>query len=116
MEKRRHIIATFLLAVLLPAFIVSFLHSHPEYPADEHECEECLHHHPHAGHIVAGSGSFSDCVLCHFLGIPFIATLAAAFLPSARRLNCRCAFLHEACVEAFRQINLSRAPPVFPFD
>lgn len=66
-----------LLAVFLPMFVVSSLHVHPVAHSATDECEECVHHLPHAGHIGSVAiGCFSDCVLCQFLSLPFLTASA----------------------------------------
>ena len=113
MERRRRIFAILMLAVFLPSFAVSVLHRHPEIPISDTQCAQCVHHHPHQGHLRAFDGGISDCVLCHFLGLPFVATIAAAVLTPAKRpvsIYILCNRFSEA---PFLSHNRSRAPPVF---
>ena len=113
MEKRRRILAAVLLAVFLPAFLASVLHDHPAAAAEVAECMECVHHHPHAGHISAYHGGISDCVLCHFLGLPFVVSLAAVILLSAALRRTFYLFSYRPHLAVFLNHLRSRAPPVF---
>ena len=113
MEKRRRILSLILLAVFLPAFFASILHTHQETIEISAECTECVHHLPHAGHVSASDGGFSDCLLCHFLGLPFIITLAAVILPAAHRFDFLYSFLSRPFVAAVVRLGQTRAPPVF---
>lgn len=69
----RHSIALILLILFVSATGVSSLHRHEEHllPA----CEDCVHHHPHAGHLYDGDNDLDDCLLCHFLALPLIAAV-----------------------------------------
>ena len=113
MEKRRRILSLILLAVFLPAFFASILHTHQEAIEISAECTECVHHLPHAGHVRAYDGGFSDCLLCHFLGLPFVISLAAVILPAAHRFDFLYSFLSRPFVAAVVRLGQTRAPPVF---
>lgn len=69
-KERLHAMA--LLAVLLPVlFAAPFHHHDPAFHSDT-ECDACLHHQPHQGHL-SGGDSIGDCLLCHFLCEPFVS-------------------------------------------
>ncbi|MBR5257224.1 MAG: hypothetical protein IKV62_10685 [Bacteroidales bacterium] len=114
MEKVRRIVSTFLLAVYLSAVLASTFHRHPEHTQGP-ECEQCVHHLPHAGHIGTYEGALSDCVLCQFLGIPYILTLAAALLLPMCLFGGIISPLRETFISSYRQHTRSRAPPVLYF-
>ena len=114
MEKVRRIVSTFLLAVYLSAVLASTFHRHPEH-SEGPACEQCVHHLPHAGHIGAYEGSLSDCVLCQFLGIPYVLTLAAALLLPLCLFGGTISPLRETLISSYRQRTRSRAPPVLSF-
>lgn len=113
MEKFRRIASTFLLAVYLTALAGVFSHRH-EAPSLSHEpeCEQCVNHMPHTGHLTAFSGGLSDCVLCHFLGLPYVYTQLAALLLPAFVYKSIDTLEQSKTVSAFSGLNLSRAPPV----
>lgn len=113
MEKKRRILSLILLAVFLPAFFASILHTHQEIIEISAECTECVHHLPHAGHVRAYDGGLSDCLLCHFLGLPFVISLAAVILPSAHRFDFLYSFLSRPFVTSVVRLGQTRAPPVF---
>jgi len=115
MEKRRRIIAFILLAVFLPAFMLSILHKHTDSALIKEECPQCVHHIPHAGHINAYDGGISECIICHFLCIPFVVVLAAVILPPASLQITVYSFVRKSYLTDGLRHNLSRAPPVFPF-
>lgn len=114
MEKVRRIVSTFLLAVYLSAVLASTFHRHPEH-SEGPACEQCVHHLPHAGHIGTYEGSLSDCVLCQFLGIPYVLTLAAALLLPLCLFGGTISPLRETLISSYRQRTRSRAPPVLSF-
>ena len=114
MEKVRRIISTFLLAVYLSAVLASTFHRHPEHSQGP-DCEQCVHHLPHAGHIGAYEGALSDCVICQFLGIPYVLTLSAALLLPTCLFSGLLSPLRENFISSYRQHTLSRAPPVLCF-
>ena len=70
MQKRRAY-SLALLAVILPVLFLSFFHRHPGYLEEEIHCVQCADHIPH-GHLSADN-HISDCLVCHFLGLPFLA-------------------------------------------
>ncbi len=113
MEKRARIVSTFLLAVYLTALAGVFSHRHESADrSHEPECEQCVNHLPHAGHLNAFSGGLSDCVLCHFMGLPYVYTQTAALLLPAFVYKSIDSLETAKTVSAFSGLNLSRAPPV----
>ncbi|MCR5519170.1 MAG: hypothetical protein K6F21_02455 [Bacteroidales bacterium] len=114
MRSTKRIVSVFLLAVyLLAAFAASF-HHHPVLP-DEPKCEQCAQHVPHHGHLVPIDGGLSNCLLCHFLGLPYVLAMAALLLPPTRLLSGIISNLQQAVFSAHLLDTRSRAPPVFCF-
>lgn len=114
MDKSRHIISNFLLAVFLSALFVSSFHTHPAH-FEEPLCEDCVHHLPHPGHIGSQDGALSECLLCHFLALPYVIALAVLVLAPARLLSGVIFHPQWAPVSAHLHHTRSRAPPVFFF-
>ncbi len=112
MEKRRQVLSILLLAVFLPAFLVSSLHYHGEH-RDSVSCTACVQHLPHAGHIGSYDGGLQDCVLCHFLGLLYVPMLSLALVLPLRKALSACVRYRRAFVSAALQTAQSRAPPVF---
>ncbi len=101
-----------LLAVFLPAWLLATLHTHPQTDIQEIACAECLHHLPHAGHLVAGNAEMGECVLCHFLSLPvLVSPLVALMGPLSLGLALR-PLLKQASLSAYFNLTQSRAPPV----
>ena len=64
-----------LLSVWMPMLLISALHIHSDVqPAVD--CNQCVQHVHHSGHITQGGSSIDDCVICHILHQPFIAAKA----------------------------------------
>lgn len=114
MEKARRIISFILLTVFLAAYGTSSLHKHQEHFEEDSVCAECVQHH-HRSHLSTFDGALSECVLCHFLGLPFIVTLALVILPAASLIRSLFTNLDRAVVSAHLRLALSRAPPVLYF-
>ena len=112
MEKRKRIAALLMLVVYLAAFTFSYTHRHEAVVNITEECEDCVHHLPHPGHLTALGGGISDCVLCHFIGLPFIVSLltvvAAVTLECYRVSSAPRTELQEQHL----RLRQSRAPPV----
>jgi len=71
-QQQRMYVATLLLAVLLPAFIVTTFHHH-DAPQHLQECFSCdvHHHHIHKHHLEkTASDSWQNCSICHFMFSP----------------------------------------------
>ncbi len=69
-----------LLTVYLSILSFSVFHVHHagQWLADE--CEQCVHHIPHSGHLSASDGTSHVCLLCQFLSIFYVAaTVVAVF-------------------------------------
>lgn len=112
MESRKRIGASLLLAVYLAALAGVFSHRHQPLVVSEPECARCVHHEPHTGHLLAFNGGLSDCVLCHFLGLPYVYTKLAAFLLPAFVYKSIDTRRQNYAVSTFFCQLKSRAPPV----
>ncbi len=108
---KERIQAMVLLSVLLPVLFAEPFHHHARVPATDPECEACLHHQPHQGHLSSGE-SLSECLLCHFLCEQYISAPETRLpdLPSVEKTEdatgtCRpVSFIHH--------LTSPRAPPV----
>jgi len=107
MEQKRRILSLLLLAVFLPAVLASSLHRHPH--EEEFSCVDCHHA---SGHLLPGEAGLDDCVLCHFLGLPYIAALAATVLPLVVRLKTVYGAPEQDVPAVRLRHNRSRAPPI----
>jgi len=74
MERMRKVSAWLLSSVFILMMAVSALHTHPDILTQETkvECERCAQDIHHGGHITAKLLYLHDCVLCHFLGLPYL--------------------------------------------
>ena len=103
--------AWILLLVFLPIFFVSTVHYH-EGPSTTEICYSCAHHLHHPSHMANGAGSTTaECVLCHFLALSYLPSLALVILPLASYIVVkttlrRCKKLSQAYGH-----NLLRGPP-----
>ena len=68
-----------LLTVYLSIVLVSSLHIHPASLWQIDECEQCVNHTPHAGHLTASDGWSHDCLLCQFLSFSYVAAAVAIY-------------------------------------
>lgn len=85
-RKKRHIASWILLAVFVPMLVMSSLHLHHSQTDITDSCSECVHHHCH-GHLLQTDTNSHNCVLCHFLTIPFVAATAVAVIYYNRSIN-----------------------------
>ena len=109
---KRQLYAWLLLAVFLPTMVAAALHIHPA-TAIVDNCSACVHHQPHAGHLLSASPGAHDCVLCQLLGSSFIVattSLLAFLLPCARQVL---PFFAEQLPSSCALAHGSRAPPVW---
>ena len=114
-ERRSQILAIIMLAVFLPAWLQATLHKHAPVDLHETECAECVHHLPHQGHLSAGDGEISACLLCQLLVLPVVLapTLSLPCFKQVKKtlltvLRSRISSLHTRRTQ-------SRAPPVLSF-
>jgi len=76
---KRQTTAWILIAVFIPMLFLASLHRHiPVEPGTEDTCYACLHHIHHNAHLNTLAHHTGDCVLCHFLSLPFLATATLA--------------------------------------
>ena len=68
---KRRAYSIVLLAVILPVLFLSYFHRHPGSFEEDIHCVQCADHVPH-GHLSADN-HISDCLVCHFFGLPFLA-------------------------------------------
>ena len=110
MELKRRIISILLLAVFLPALVASSVHRH--HPDGHEGTVECVDCHHQSGHLATGAQGLDECLLCQFLGLPFVIALLAAALPLDRRVAAFYGFLRQRVSAVGLRHNRSRAPPV----
>ena len=75
---KRYFSSWALLAVFLPMLLLSSFHVHPEAHVEGDDCEGCVHHLPHAGHISNLTVCSFDCVLCQFLTLSMLTAAVVA--------------------------------------
>ena len=110
-RHKRNWAARLLLAVFIPMVLLSVTHRHDFQPTGTSNCDECVKHVPHAGHLLPHVNHVSDCVLCQFLQISSIVVSAAISLFVCQKVQhylqpenrCR-----EVCVAH----PSTRAPPI----
>jgi len=107
MELKRRIFSFLLLAVFLPAVLASSFHHHDH--EEEFSCVDCHHE---SGHLLPGTAGIDDCVLCHFLALPYIAAALVAVLPLVLDLETISCTLKQDLRAVRLRHNHSRAPPV----
>lgn len=106
-EHRRRIYAWLLLLVFVPALVATSLHIHEG--TAEVDCELCLHHVRHAGHLEAYHAV--DCPLCQFAGLPYIAAAVMAIAVAVRALHAVYADSDGFPCVGVCGIKSTRAPP-----
>ncbi|WP_262288390.1 hypothetical protein [Hallella absiana] len=78
-SHKRQTAAWILMAVFIPMLFLASLHRHiPVEQSQAGVCYACLHHIHHDAHLTTMAHHAGDCVLCHFLSLPFLATAALA--------------------------------------
>lgn len=76
---KRQTAAWILMAVFIPMLFLASLHRHDTVEQSQEEvCYACLHHIHHDAHLNTMVHHTGDCVLCHFLSLPFLATAVLA--------------------------------------
>ena len=101
-----------MLAVFLPALLLSSFHHHAAEVAVEDECVECAAHLPHVAHINASTAPTFDCVFCHFLSLMYLLPIALMAAYHIRN-NGNTSSLRIDHVKRCASIVISlRAPPV----
>jgi len=79
MRNRSQWYAVFMICVFLPMYLFASLHVHEYEPDASDDCYYCIHHLPHSGHLSASPSCGSECLLCHFLTLPYIPAVALVF-------------------------------------
>lgn len=112
-SMKRGISAWLLLLVYVPMMVIASLHIHAYESSAVGECEQCLHHIHHGGHLNAYSNSINDCVLCQFASLPYIASTAILFTTIA--IASRIVYANSADSLHIGVCNVlsTRAPPIF---
>ena len=79
-KTRRKASALVLLTLYVSILLFSCLHIHSESFFAANECEQCVHHLPHSGHLTAGDGLQHVCLLCQFLSLHYVAAAVTALI------------------------------------
>ena len=108
--KVRRMGAALLLAVLLPAMVVSPFHHHEAAEKAEVACDLCAHHQPHSGHLTS-SGHIDDCLVCQFLGTCFVPSETVSAPSVSRTRASQGVDGAISCLSACVQLLSTRAPP-----
>lgn len=69
-----------MLTLYVSMLFSSCLHIHSDHFLAANECEQCVHHQPHSGHLTAGDGLQHVCLLCQFLSLTYVAATVVALL------------------------------------
>ena len=72
-KHKEQISSWILLSVFLPMMLFSYLHVHVER-YEMIDCDACVEHMHHAGHITSQVTTVDDCLLCRFLGQQYDAS------------------------------------------
>ncbi|UKK47863.1 hypothetical protein L6475_11675 [Prevotella sp. E9-3] len=112
-NARRHISAVVLLAVYLSMVLLASFHVHPTSLNIVDDCEMCVNHQAHGGHLTSGDSGQHVCLLCQFLTFNYLAVAVAAvvFILTKTPLY-RAAFCAAIQLRSRGIIGL-RAPPSF---
>ena len=111
MKLREQISAWILLSVFLPTILLSCLHIH-SLPSTPIDCDDCVEHVHHAGHITQYSSPVDDCVVCRFMSQRFIAEFQPQeFKACAVMVAVIIKPVAEAVVDAYHGVTSLRAPP-----
>lgn len=111
MRAKRSISAWLLLSVFLPVLLCSSLHVHDEVPASG-GCSECVNHIPHQGHLSLDTIHLNDCLLCHFLSLPFVVAVAVVLTAMLQGYAVAVVQLSDKLRLAAFRLRSPRAPPV----
>ena len=112
LELKRQLSAWLLLSVFVPMTALSALHVHGFTATDDKlDCDACVHHIPHGGHLSNNVVDLGECVLCQLLATSF---LASSFDQPSYLVSLNCALLPSlTALLAVRpcSVQSSRAPP-----
>jgi len=107
--RKRQAYSIFLLGIILPVLLLSSFHHHPSPYSEDTKCVQCTDHVPH-GHLSTDQ-HLSDCLICHFLGLPYLLG-SAQILQEYSRPRAVC-FRQAAPDAGSRHVSafLTRGPP-----
>ena len=110
---KRSVSAWLLLAVFLPALIVSSVHVHKDGHEEETECKQCTHHKVHSSHIAKTHLVMHDCLLCQILHLTFLPSSSTITLCPVRRIVALAPAWEQSVADRATAIHAPRAPPLF---
>lgn len=109
---KRILFSWILLIVYFFALLVGALHVHDSHEhIDEFECQDCINHSHHNGHIVNDTHHSTDCAICNFISTLYLDAknvIISYTLPKASDL-----VFHAKCdlIRMESLIHNIRAPP-----
>ena len=110
MMLQRRIYAVLLLLVVLPTVLFAPFHHHDEKLSFD-DCEACLHHEPHQGHL-SENHSTDECLVCQVLCQQYVPSGEVVIrLLSSESVTVSDAGANDICILSY-QPSSSRAPPV----
>ena len=108
--RQRRMAARFLLLVFATMLLLASVHRH-EAEASSALCEECVHHLPHGGHLQASPTGVDNCVLCQFLSLSYVASLAVGLVVIVSFLSAALPCQQVFCQQQYAAQRIPRAPP-----
>ena len=113
-SHKRQTAAWMLMAVFIPMLFLASLHRHmPTEQSQEEVCYACLHHIHHDAHLNTTVHHAGDCVLCHFLSLPFLATAVLA-IATPYYIILTATTAPNSVLSSFRHgVPTLRGPPVY---
>lgn len=115
MRMGNRITAIVLLAVYLSMLFISSFHVHTTEFSAKDECEQCVNHVPHAGHLVAGIGSSHVCLLCQLQSLTYLVPVVAVAVVIVKESRLQRDTYEVQVARVACGIVGLRAPPVVPF-
>lgn len=79
-KTRRKVTALVMLTLYVSILFSSCFHIHSDNLFAAGECDQCVHHLPHSGHLTAGGGLQHDCLLCQFLSLVYVAAAVTTLI------------------------------------
>ncbi len=113
LKIRRYISTGLLLATFLPMLILSSVHVHQYGREAEDDCQMCMHHKVHNGHLSKAELTMHDCVLCQIFHLTFLnPSPTPTVAPSAGICLLPCE-QNQTVVSRTAATTSPRAPPLF---
>lgn len=110
--NRTTLFALLMLLAYVPAVLLVSLHTHHAEGFAKYECDDCVHHRVHSGHIAPDTG-LHLCLLCQFAQQSYFGTDEVGKLVVPQTLNNTLLPAAEQVLSVIGNISPSRAPPCF---